>query len=514
MVEKIKKNYLKYPELFFAFMIFVFFLIIFFLAPINGDDWGNYIIGTRGIRGWIGQAIGMYFDWEGRFVSRLLINMLTYHKWLWCLFNATLMVILYLLTIKLIRPKEVKIISILYVLGILLIGHDIFTQTYIWIAGNLTYFTPLVLVVIYLYLMDCYVSNKVKNKAFLYTVSFGLNLLIPMFVESAGAVLVVVNAFLLIYFIIKSKRLNPFLVGALCISLTSFLAMLLSPGTASRILYEASEFHKAPILTKIIINIPNFIYYTLIGNNFLLLALSVALSYMVIKKISNRSFRLLLLLLINVIPVMVIVLNFAVLPALNNMFLIDIIRKLSFLHETNVVMIIYWCFYLLLLLSFVIICFKDRPKVIFFILIGLIANGVMLLSPIWGARTTLFTVYMLLFVTLFVFNDMISEVKSIKPYVCVGKLLVGIIMFLYIILYYNVNYQNHKRLVSINKQLGENKPVIEIEQIPDYAVWGINPSGEYHIKTFKEYYNIPKEKDIQITPCNYKFFIFYVEEES
>ena len=57
--------------------LFIFFTIILFLSPRSGDDWGNFLEGSLGIRHMIGNAIGMYFDWEGRFVSRLLINFLT-----------------------------------------------------------------------------------------------------------------------------------------------------------------------------------------------------------------------------------------------------------------------------------------------------------------------------------------------------------------------------------------------------------------------------------------------------
>ena len=75
-MKKLKENY-------HYLIIFIIFLIINFLSPRTGDDWSNYLEGTLGIRHMIGQAIGMYFDWEGRFISRLLINFLTYYKVLW-----------------------------------------------------------------------------------------------------------------------------------------------------------------------------------------------------------------------------------------------------------------------------------------------------------------------------------------------------------------------------------------------------------------------------------------------
>ena len=74
------------------YILFLFFLIIFFLSPISGDDWGNYLVGSQGLRHMVGNAIGMYFSWEGRFASRLLINLLTYNKWLWNITNSIVLV--------------------------------------------------------------------------------------------------------------------------------------------------------------------------------------------------------------------------------------------------------------------------------------------------------------------------------------------------------------------------------------------------------------------------------------
>ena len=72
----------------FFVSIFILFFVILCLSPICGDDWGNYIISRRGIYHAFGEAVGMYFAWEGRFVSRVLINLLTSHKILWNIVNS------------------------------------------------------------------------------------------------------------------------------------------------------------------------------------------------------------------------------------------------------------------------------------------------------------------------------------------------------------------------------------------------------------------------------------------
>ena len=82
MIGEIMKKYYKYLSL------CLFFIVIFFLSPLSGDDWGNYIVGSEGVRYSLEVAVELYFNWEGRFISRVLINIFTYHKWLWNIINA------------------------------------------------------------------------------------------------------------------------------------------------------------------------------------------------------------------------------------------------------------------------------------------------------------------------------------------------------------------------------------------------------------------------------------------
>ncbi|MCI8574902.1 MAG: hypothetical protein HFI09_00345, partial [Bacilli bacterium] len=116
------------------FLVFLFFLLISFWMPISGDDWQNYIVGSRGIRHMIGQAIGMYFDWEGRFVSRLLINFLTYYKFVFNILLAALITggIYAIEHLGLVKNKS---FFFLFVLGIFLfLDNPLFTQTILWVA--------------------------------------------------------------------------------------------------------------------------------------------------------------------------------------------------------------------------------------------------------------------------------------------------------------------------------------------------------------------------------------------
>ena len=87
----------------------------------------------------IGQAIGMYFTWEGRLVSRIFINILTYNKWLWNVVNSIVVVgIIYYIN-KICKFKNKTTMLILVISTILFMNVFTFSQVVTWLAGNITY---------------------------------------------------------------------------------------------------------------------------------------------------------------------------------------------------------------------------------------------------------------------------------------------------------------------------------------------------------------------------------------
>ena len=156
----IMKKYLKY------ILLFLFFLSLFILSPIAGDDWSNYLVGSQGLRHSLGVALGMYFDWEGRIVSRVLINLLTYNKWLWNILNAVVVCGIIYMGLKFINKKPKKIMFPLMILVILGMNLFSFSQVMTWIAGNITYLFVIPIILWYFYYVlnnDKYNKDKCNN---------------------------------------------------------------------------------------------------------------------------------------------------------------------------------------------------------------------------------------------------------------------------------------------------------------------------------------------------------------
>ena len=206
----------------------------------------------------------MYLAWEGRFISRILINILTYHKIIWNIVNSFIITSIIFLFIK--------IIYLLSLLVILSMNIFTFSQVVVWVAGNITYLFVIPLLLSYFYYIFDY---KEKKKLFILLFSI-LNFIMPMFIEHMAIILVISNIIFILYRYIINKKLDKELLLYLILSILGTSIVLLSPGTKIRSGMENVSFQELSIINKIIYNIPNFINYTFIINYFLTILMVIA----------------------------------------------------------------------------------------------------------------------------------------------------------------------------------------------------------------------------------------------
>ena len=474
--------------------IFLFFIIIFFLSPISGDDWGNYFVGSEGLRHSIEVAINLYFNWEGRFISRIFINILTYHKWLWNIINSLLIVSTIYMGMKFIGKKSKKYIFPLMILVILFMNLYTFSQTITWLAGNMTYFFIIPVILWYFYYL---LNNDEYSKCFSFIFVL-INFFGTMFVENMAVVLIGGNILLILYKYIKNKRIDKKLIIYTFISILSTIIMLLSPGTRYRNSIENLEFNELSIFGKILVNIPNFIFYTFIANSYLLLLMSWSNYLIIKKKVNNKWLKFCLIGLVLIIPLLTVIIY----PV--SMF---INTKLSFLiNSSSIFVICYWLIYLIISLGLLISEDKKKLDTIFLFLVGLCSNVAMLISPTWGFRTSVFTYICLSIVALKTINKYVKE-KNFFEYLCYS--LVGCGAIFYLVLYMNVYKCQINLEKSIQKQLNENNNIIYIDEFPSFVNCNINPVNEYHIGKYKLYYDIPEDKQLVLVDGSWKYLIFY-----
>lgn len=477
-------------------ILFFLLLIIMFLSPICGDDWSNYLEGTNGLRHMFTEAIGMYFDWEGRFISRILINILTYYKPLWNFVNSFALVSMIYLIIKIIKPKHPKTCFYLTVLLIPMMNIFTISQVVVWLAGNITYLLVIPLLLFYFYTV--FDSKKHSKKTIILLAL--LNMIMTMFVENMGVVLVVANILILINRYLKTKKIDKEILTYLIASIVGLLSMLLSPGTAKRSKTENIYFNELSLFGKIFYNIPNFIFYTFTSNYYLLILMSIANYYLVKNFIKNKKLRIISYLYLLIFPIITIFL-----------YLLKTFAIISF-NLNNSFILIYYIIYILidLYLLFIFTKKNKKSKVLFFYLIGMASNFVMLVSPTWGPRTSLGTYIFLSISYLMIIDKYLKKNKVLDQILLIGNCTLYI---LYLILYITIHKQYVYNYNSIKKALANNDKVIYLKRYPAYVNCNINPDNPFHLEKFKKYYNIPEDTEIVLEENNWKYLIFYNEKD-
>ena len=485
-----KREHTKYYYIGFLF----FFLIVLFLSPISGDDWGNYLEGSMGLRHIVGQAIGMYFSWEGRFVSRLLINLLTYHKWLWNLVNSFAIVGIVYYTDKIIHFKNrINMILLTFIL-ILFMNIYTFSQVVTWVAGNITYLLVIPLLLLY---MDRRIHKREEKKIDL-TILILLNIIIPMFVEHTAVLLILLNSFFFLEEYWKQKKVKKKSIIYLVISIISFAIMFFSPGNALRNSVENLEFNQLNIIGKVFYNLPNYVFYTYMINYVLIPIMLVASFFLIHKYIKKRSIRVVLYLYEGI---SILITCFYLLNTFG-------ILHTDLWSERNTFIILYY-FLLTILNAFLLWKNTSKKKTnISFIFygMGIMANAVMLMSPTWGYRTSIAT-YLFLGISFIAVIDEIIDQKKIWKIGLTTLCSLG--MLFYLIFYINIHTAYLDNKENIEKSIKEENHTIELIAYPGFAPCNINPMNDYHLRRFKEYYGIKEEVEITYKTDKWKYLIFY-----
>ena len=390
----------------------------------------------------------MYFDWEGRIISRILINFLTYHKLLWNLMNAFIITSIIYMIEKIIHPKHKKTIFLLIVLIILGMNIFTFSQVVVWVAGNITY---LFVIPLLLYYFNCILKNKIQTKKQIIIFSF-LNMIMPMFVEHMGVVLVVGNLLLIIAYYKKTKTLNKTLIIYFLCSLLGFFSMLLSPGSRKRNILENQEFNHLSLLGKVKYNLPNFIYYHYIINYYWIILMTIG-NYYLVKNLKNKIIKWIGYFYLLPFPIITMAI-----------YLIRTGCKINLLNQINQNTPFIIFYFISITIIEILLIYKNNKEEeefssLFFYVLGIVANTSMLLSPTWGYRTSVASYILVSISYLFIIDKNIQGRKLISN-ILLG--IVGIMLSFYSILYISVAIQNKENIKMIKQQKREKKKIIEV----------------------------------------------------
>ena len=488
-----KKNFF----LLIALFVLALFAYITYKTPLAGDDWGYALNGAKGSP--IAMALTFYKTWSGRFFSELWGMLIPAHKWAWNIINPLLFALIFISVYKLGYVRNKPIVCSLFILAFMLsVDDNLRMETYSWIMGT-TYVIPLLLSLVYFVIIDKlmdrnYFGTRLKISLYLSNI---LLFVIGLMMENIAATMVGAIAILIIYCFIKKRNALKYLIINFVVSLTSFIIMRMSPGSAYRLMSEHEAWAKLSIIKKIATAYPNFLQMTFISNNYAILLFSIVLIGLMIY--SKRKVHI----IYRVVSIFISLL--AILTVFSFVLKTDLLN-----NPNSIYSFIFWPVYVIN--AFISIYFGvndefKRKKAIFLLIVGGASAAAMLMSPIYGARSSIYLIYYLIAVSLVLIEDYNAH-KTV--YIIFALLLIFIIgdrTHEYISKYKLVGIRQEERMEVIKYY--QEHPEDEEAWIPRFSIYTIHgadvePDDTYHLETFKEYFKLPQAAD--------KIVFYFVED--
>lgn len=466
--------------------IFTLFFYISMRTPLAGDDWGYAINGSNNNP--FLMAIDFYFNWSGRFFSELYGFLVAPNQWFWVWLNPLLFATMFILINKLSNPHKNILTSLVIIFLMISVKDELRMETYTWLMGT-TYVIPLVLTFILIfYLNYAYFENKVFSRLELFALLI-IVFIISMSMENISITVLLGLILFNIFDYIKNHKVNSQLILLLLVSIIGFALLRLSPGANFRLLRDHADWVSLSLIDQIIINYPNLIRFTFIEHRYLILSLSLVLSLKIVldfihlKKLTVIDLTLLIIFSFAAfISISLTASHYLNWSLLTNLSTYDFVGNLVF-----------WPIFAIAVVYFLWIKFsgKTRILVLSFLFLAAISNGVMLLSPIFSYRSSLYTVYFIIALTALV----ASELK-IKYSFFVNIALI-LLLFLsvksYVVKYQEVGKAHQIRLEQIQYYL--DHPEEKEAWLIRYPIYSIH-SGDieawdiYHMDTFKSYFGL------------------------
>lgn len=494
-----KLNIRKYGKYTLYIMFFLFFLLISKVTPLAGDDWVYAIGGTYCNP--FAKAYSFYHIWSGRFLSELWGFLIAPHKMIWNILNAMIFTMLLIFIVKLVDHKQ-SMKTILFTMMLMLgVSSGLRMQTYTWIMGT-TYVIPCLLFVIYIYYLKKYIFENVPFKKYK-IVFYILNLCIPLYMENAAALVVGADLLVLIYVWFNAReKIKPMLTVTL-FGVIGLLLIRFAPGAMLRMSRDHAAFNELSLFAKINRNWVSFIYYTFFNSPYIHIVLCIVVIVFITQNRKCFKYKTSYVLSIIVFVITIIVL-LKTRTVCDFDLVEDVIEKqavsefsksiglLTMLCIIDVVVMIYDIF----------TCVSNKQMkwyYLFIILCALGANAVMLISPIFGTRSTIYTVYLWMMLAVMLLQEIKFNQTFNKVVIGLSSVIVFIFVQQYVLIYRNVLRVNQIRNGEIAYyQDHKDEQEAWIISFPKGSIHSANvyEGDDTHMYYFKEYYHINQDMEL------------------
>ncbi len=436
----------------------------------------------------IALTIANYKNWSGRILAEFWGFTIAPHKHLWNVLNASMFTGILFCMYRLAGDREHPYTSLLtLVLLIFCVPNRLRMQTYTWIMGT-TYVVPLLLFLIYLLIIKNIVLEKQHSKIWI-LIGTLINLAICLYMENAAALAVGINVLLVIYLFINDREELRYILPYLIASIVGTLIIRMSPGANYRLARDNADFAALSLFGKIAENWEGFLNWTFLQPTVMIVGMGVS-GLPFLRQLNNQGkcrksecYGMIAVLLAGVLVSIMKPGSIALNTCIFTLYTIVLFRMAHFIKEDKDRLLAYLCL------------FGAGG-----------ANLVMLLSPIFDARSSIYTVYLFILFTAFLLKQLEIS-RSVKWIVCAT---IGVLCVLRGLDYYDLYHTVHMVDIVRQGQIAyyQDRPDSEEAYIlgfPEDSIHSADviPGDDYHDQYFKEYYYLNSEMEIHF---------YYLEE--
>ena len=471
MKEKIDNISFKYKVTTFTFLLF---LVIGLLSPISGADWKSYVIGKEGLV----SSINNINILDGRIISGFLINFFSYNKLLFDICFAIMISQFVKMCNDLMGTVKTRFLFMYPLIGLLLVSVFTFSYNFLSVTTTVTYTFPAIAFFLYFYLIMK--DEELKKLSVVKLILYALFICLSSI--HLAIMFFIVN---FIYFLINDKKSNR--VKHFIILVISFISIIFSLSLLDNSLFYSN-------INSIKDNIPHMIENTFSNNIVLVILGAIPINMYLYEKLKDNVYGRVVITLFDLILVFSLSYNFFNYSPVN---LNLVLSKYSGIFATeNWYYILYFITYMVLFILSMNYYIKNiRVKKVFnmYMIASIIMMIFSLISPIFDVGNLIIFVFSLLFITCVLAKEM-----NTKVFVKLVKASIIVLTLYYLSIFAVIKYIDVTRTDYINEQLGYDASNIEVKANPTYMIWRYNPVDYFQIKDFKDYYNIPNDKSIEV----------------
>jgi hypothetical protein len=470
--------------------IFGLFFWISFATPYAGDDWAFH--NNTMNSGIVNATMGMFYGWEGRFFSLLGIHSIILHKSVWNILNALVYVVLYVFSLKIVKPKFHLIHALLFITLLVTIKDNVRMEIFTWITGSVYYALPMIISVVYAWILHQTLQKQVSR---VYVVIGALcAFYLPLGMENIAiaSVLVTVGSGMFNYY--REKKIEWVILIYLISFALAFFIWSLSPGSDIR-LARMPDWQTLGFFEKIMRQLPGVTFYTFYQNKYLVMFLSLLYVFLLYQsRIGRIKFYIIGFLLFS-------------LPILFSQSIVRFSPSIMFLNlltdGVSWVNTLYWILYAaaILVTSVYLDVIQQKFYYTYYLLFATLSSAALLLSPVLGYRLMIFSIVFMIIIVLAMVQD-IKINRSVYSIVSVGLILLSLVGIRQWVIKYNSVQQITRERQAIIMDYYEYADLyndgIWLPRYPIYSIHAgdIEFENTYHMEAFKTFFNIPQEETI------------------